>query len=210
MRATQFTLNEAKSIEFLGSYDADRTEWPDTTVPEVALLGRSNVGKSSMLNLLFGETAARVSKTPGRTQRLNLFSAKNSRDQNVLTVADLPGYGYAKISKEDEVVIQNMLRSYLSGRKQLRLLILLVDGRRGPLEVDASIIGYVAEHPEMNFKVCVVSTKVDKLKPAEADINVRAIRDAFGLPDGQPVRFSAVTGEGKNDVWGFMQQVAAE
>src|SRR5438105_11285609 len=112
---------------------------PPPKLPEVAFAGRSNVGKSSLINLLTGrKNLARVSKTPGRTRELNFFRAGAS-----LMLVDLPGYGYARVSKEDSARWTELIFDYLRGRPNLRRLYLLIDSRRGPLESEVSVIQFL-------------------------------------------------------------------
>ncbi|CAM9508600.1 unnamed protein product [Chrysoparadoxa australica] len=202
---SKFHVSDIKGVDFLGSFLEDESTWPRTTVPEIAFLGRSNVGKSSLLNCLFGEKVAKVSKTPGRTQQINLFSAKTNTGKDACWFADLPGYGYAKIGKEDQRGIEASLMKYLNNRSNLRLLVLLVDSRREPLEMDESILAFAAG-AEVTFQVLVVATKVDKLKPMEALINIKRIQDGFGLPSDFPIPFSIVTGEGRGQVWQYIRE----
>ncbi|KAG5178122.1 P-loop containing nucleoside triphosphate hydrolase protein, partial [Tribonema minus] len=198
-------------VEFIGSYAEDENAWPSEAVPEVAFLGRSNVGKSSMLNCLFGERAAKVrfvvSKTPGRTQLINIFSARGGAGgaRELCRFADLPGYGYAKLAKEDMRAIEGFLMQYLERRAQLKLLILLVDARRDALDSDAEILDFAADMG-VGFRVLVVATKVDKLSAMEAALNLARIRDGFGLPEELPLPFSAVTGQGRKEVWQYIRE----
>ncbi|CAN0395200.1 unnamed protein product [Ascophyllum nodosum] len=108
---SRFDVSDIRKVEFVGSFEDNESQWPKTTLPEIAFLGRSNVGKSSMLNTLFGESVAKVSKTPGRTRHINIFKAKNSKGKDVCCFADLPGYGYAKIGKEQQRTIEVRLAS---------------------------------------------------------------------------------------------------
>ncbi|CAM9517368.1 unnamed protein product [Discosporangium mesarthrocarpum] len=160
-----------------------------------------------MLNTLFGESVAKVSKTPGRTRQINIFKAKNERNKEICYFADLPGYGYAKMSKDKQRNVETFLEKYLARRSNLKLLILLVDSRREPLESDLAIAEYVAQGGS-RFKLLVVSTKVDKLNAMETFVNIKRLREAFELPEDLPVMFSATSGKGKNDVWAYIKEAA--
>ena len=203
--STHLKVGEIRGVEFIGSFAEDENAWPAGPVPEIAFLGRSNVGKSSMLNCLFGEKAAKVSKTPGRTQLINIFAARGAAGKEVCRFADLPGYGYAKVAKEDQRSIEGFLMQYLKHRTQLKLLVLLVDSRRDALESDASILDFAADNG-VDYKVVVVATKIDKLSSAVADINVMNIRNGLDLPDELPLPFSSMTGKGKKELWAYIKE----
>ena len=145
---------------------------PPQNLPEVAFVGRSNAGKSSLLNALTNrKTLARVSHTPGRTRELNFF---NLRDK--LTLVDLPGYGYAKASKTLTAEWQDLIFAYLRGRANLRRVLLLIDARRGVLDIDQAVMGLL---DEAAVSYCLVLTKIDELKPAEAEsVRAQASADA--------------------------------
>jgi GTP-binding protein len=133
---------------------------PATGLPEVAFCGRSNVGKSSLVNALTGrKTLARVSNTPGRTREINFFSLGNR-----LMLADLPGYGYAKVSKADSERWTELIFAYLRGRPNLRRVVLLIDSRRGPLPQDVEVMDLL-DSSAVSYQL--VLTKIDRLKPAE-------------------------------------------
>ncbi len=178
-------------LSFVGSFPR---ELPDLGLPEVALVGRSNVGKSSALNVLLNrKRAARVSRTPGRTQAINLF-----RLGDVGVIADLPGYGYAKVPTAVQLAWKPMIEDYLSTRSTLSLVVVLVDVRRDPQESDGMMLYALTE---ANIAALVVATKIDKLKRRARQSQITAIRREFRLPVGQPIPFSAVTGEGRDAIW---------
>jgi GTP-binding protein len=179
------------ALSFVGSFPRD---WPDLDLPEVAFAGRSNVGKSSALNtLLNSRKAARVSGRPGRTQAINLFKVGNA-----CIFADLPGYGFAKVPAAVQSHWKTMIESYLAERETLRMVILLVDARRKPQEMDG-MLHYALT--ESDIPSLVVATKVDKLKKQQLQRNLRAIAKEFNLPAGQPVPFSSHNGTGRDAVW---------
>ena len=142
-------------IKFLGSFETVQS-LPRTQFAEYAFIGRSNVGKSSLINAVIGSPAARVSNTPGRTQSLNLFNIDDR-----IAIMDLPGYGYAKASQSDRLRWVARLEEYLKTRGQLKLLFILIDSRIGPKESDLEIMGFCSE---LGLPFQTVMTKCDKRK----------------------------------------------
>ena len=133
---------------------------PQQTLPEVTFVGRSNAGKSSLINALTGrKTLARVSHTPGRTRKINFFKLAGR-----LMLVDLPGYGYAKASKSLAAEWQSLIFAYLRGRANLRRVVLLVDGRRGAMQIDGAVMDLL---DAAAVSYCLALTKIDKLAPAE-------------------------------------------
>ena len=177
-------------------------------VPEVAFLGRSNVGKSSLLNQLTGGVGgdrARIGKTPGATAAVNWFHLLESTprrrrggDRPLLAWVDLPGFGYAKLSKTLQESIQQAAEHYLTHRKELALGLLLVDIRREPSEDDRGILAALYD---MGLPIAVVATKVDKVSKTEREKQLSVIQSGLGLPEGQPLCVSSVTGEGCRLLW---------
>lgn len=191
--------SQVHQLEFVGSF-VDRM--PDLGLPEVAFAGRSNVGKSSALNrLLNRKKAARVSSTPGRTQQINLFKLGDAG-----VFADLPGYGFARVPQAVQEQWKPMIERYLAHRETLRMVVLLVDARRDPQEMDGMLLYGLTE---ARIPALVVATKVDKLKKQERARNLAALRREFQLPAGQPIPFSAVTGEGTDAIWAAIERAAA-
>jgi GTP-binding protein len=202
---------EPCGISFIGSYLEKRLP-PKLGVPEVAFLGRSNVGKSSLLNRLsssaksnkFAKDEARVGKTPGATASVNLYAMLGKAKQNtemskpILGLADLPGFGYAKLSKDVKEAVQLAAERYLGKREELALGILLVDARRDPSEDDRAVLAALYD---MGVPLVVVATKVDKLTKSEVEPSLEIIRRGLGLPHGQPLCVSSVTGEGTKELW---------
>lgn len=140
-------------IKFVGSFESV-SALPRTAFPEYAFVGRSNVGKSSLINAILGGTYARTSNTPGRTQSLNLFNV----DDRIMIV-DLPGYGYARVSKTDAIRWLHRLEEYLTTRRQLRRLFILIDSRIGPRDSDLDLMDFCDAHA---IAYQVVYTKRDK------------------------------------------------
>jgi GTP-binding protein len=181
----------------------DAAQFPVPTVPEIAFLGRSNVGKSSLLNALVGEKAAKVSQTPGRTRAINFFALLDPRRQARLAFADLPGYGYAKISKSISAEWPKFIDPYLAERETLRLCICLVDSNIPPQPNDGKLIDWL-RHADREF--LVVATKVDRLSGNVRTKNLLALRTAFELEEVLPV--SAKTGAGIPELWSRIEATA--
>lgn len=181
---------------FLGGYDAP-ADMPATPRPEVAFLGRSNVGKSSLLNALVGarKDVAVASKTPGRTRRLNAFEVTDARGA-ACTLVDLPGYGFARLSDDEQAAIGAFIERYLDERAALRVLVFIVDARREPNADDRALLAEVAKR---GLRVVLVATKIDKLKSSrELVARLEGLDDFFGR---EPLIFSAVTKQGRGDLW---------
>jgi GTP-binding protein len=182
-----------RKLEFLGGMAAAGGWRPESTLPEIAFAGRSNVGKSSLLNRLVGrKKLARVSKTPGRTREINFFRVN---DQFVL--ADLPGYGYAKVSKTQKAEWRPLLEGYIARTPQLAGVVQLLDMRREPSEDDAALLDLLAEQ---GMPTIVVLTKADKLSRKAAAERADSIARSLLLDPTQTIPFSSVTGEGRDDL----------
>jgi GTP-binding protein len=176
---TQFLLSAMAAAQF-----------PEPVVPEIAFLGRSNVGKSSLLNALVGDKAAKVSQTPGRTRAINFF-------------ADLPGYGYAKISKSISAGWPEFIDPYLSIRSTLKLCVCLVDSNVPPQENDAQLLGWLREEGR---ELIVVATKIDRLSGNERARNLLALKKGLELDEVLPV--SGKTGYGLGELWSRIEAAA--
>ncbi len=182
-----------KSLEFLGPM-ATHDGWrPSSDLPEVAFAGRSNVGKSSLLNRLLRRRAfARVSNTPGRTREINFFQVN---DRFVL--ADLPGYGYARISKARKAEWQPLIEGYLRNSPSLRGVVLLLDVRHHPTEDDRTMLDFLSE---VGVPTILAATKIDKIKRAEVLKRCGELALSLGLVTEQIVPFSAKTGDGRDEL----------
>src|ERR1700679_2668284 len=159
--------------------------------PEIAFLGRSNVGKSSLLNALAGEKAAKVSSTPGRTRAINFFALLDERQRAKLVFADLPGYGYAKISKSISAEWPKFIEPYLAEREQLALCICLVDTNIPPQESDTLLIHALRA---MQRPHLVVGTKSDRLGGNQLTKSLAALKKAHGVDRVLPVSSQSVGG----------------
>jgi GTP-binding protein len=189
-----------RNVEFIGGM-AEKHGWrPESSLPEVAFAGRSNVGKSSLLNALVRRKSfARVSRTPGRTREINFF-----RVNNTFVLVDLPGYGYARISKAKKAEWRPMIESYLRRTTQLRGIVLLLDIRREPSEDDRAMLDFLAE---LGVPTIVALTKADKLTKADARDTVAKISRILALEPDQVIQFSAHSGEGRVELLGAITQL---
>lgn len=179
------------SAEFVKSA-FERAHWTTDGRPEISFLGRSNVGKSSLLNSLLNRKGlARTSNTPGRTQSINFFLV-NER----FYFADLPGYGYAKVSKSMRSDWGKMAEQYLSDRRELALSIQLVDSRHEPTELDRQLSEWLTVNQKPRL---IVATKSDKLSNNELSKSLTTIEKA--MPGAKILAFSAKTGRGRDAVW---------
>ena len=191
---TQFLLSAMAAEQF-----------PPPDVPEIAFLGRSNVGKSSLLNTIAGEKTAKVSSTPGRTRAINFFSLQDTSRQPRFIFADLPGYGYAKISKSISSGWPAFIEPYLAIRSTLKLCICLVDSNVPPQESDRQLIDWLRAE-ERAF--IVVATKIDRLSGNERTRNLLALKKGLELDEILPI--SAKTGVGVKELWARIDAAGAE
>jgi GTP-binding protein len=182
---TQFLLSALAAAQF-----------PALDTPEIAFLGRSNVGKSSLLNALVGDKAAKVSQTPGRTRAINFFALLDQSNRRKLVFADLPGYGYAKISKSISAGWPEFIEPYLAIRSTLKLCICLVDSNVPPQESDRQLIGWLRA---AGRDFAVAATKIDRLSGNERTRNLLALKKGLDLDEVLPV--SAKTGYGIKELW---------
>ncbi len=182
---TQFLLSAMAAAQF-----------PAPGVPEVAFLGRSNVGKSSLLNALVGEKAAKVSQTPGRTRAINFFALLGPDQRQKKIFADLPGYGYAKISKSISAGWPAFIEPYLADRETLGLCICLVDSNVPPQDKDRQLIDWLRA---AGREFAVVATKIDRLSGNERTRNLLALKKGLELEEILAV--SSKTGHGLKELW---------
>ncbi|HJX52599.1 MAG TPA: ribosome biogenesis GTP-binding protein YihA/YsxC [Polyangia bacterium] len=181
-------------------------QWPPEGPAEVAIAGRSNVGKSTLLNRLAGRrTLARVSKTPGRTRGIIFYDLAlrlPGTDQRLaLRLVDLPGYGYAQVSRDERKAWQRLVEGYVKARSSLRLFLIVLDARRAPGEEEVQLVQWLRSERVPNH---LVVTKTDKLRAAEHGSARSKARAAFG-PDAPPVSLvSGETGEGVDALWALL------
>lgn len=179
-------------------------QFPAPSVPEIAFLGRSNVGKSSLLNSLAGEKAAKVSSTPGRTRAINFFAMLDQSQRPKLVFADLPGYGYAKISRSITAEWPKFIDPYLAERPTLSLCVCLIDSNVPPQPRDAQLLEWLRS---VGRRFVVVATKIDRLSGNERTRNMAVLKKGLGVEDILPI--SAKTNAGIKDLWARIEESAA-
>ncbi len=193
------------NVRFITSAFA-RLQWPDEERVEIAFVGRSNVGKSSCLNTLVGQKGvARVSKTPGRTQAINFFDVRHG-DQD-LRFADLPGYGFAKVPLKVKKTWEKMIGEYLAGREALALVIVLVDIRREPTDLDRAMVEWLDETDRRGLLVLTKSDKVAKNKRLQRQ---SVICRGLGVDREASMLFSALNRDGRGELWSRIREAARE
>ena len=182
----------------------DVAHFPAPSLPEIAFLGRSNVGKSSVINALVGTKLARTSSTPGRTRAINFFELRVAgKPRPELIFADLPGYGYAKISREVSAQWPSFIDPYLKGRPTLALCLSLVDANIPPQESDQQLIDFLTA---MARPFLIVATKSDRLSGNQLANTLRALQARH--PSAPIVPFSAKSGVGKEELWQEIRKAA--
>jgi len=192
----------ARSAEFVISASSP-SGFPKPTLPEIAFAGRSNVGKSSLLNALTGRQGlARTSATPGRTRLLNWFRVTPPRGGE-LHFVDLPGYGYAKVPREMRDSWRPLVESFVTGRDTVKLVIVIIDARRGPEREEHELLEWL---DDVDRRALVVLTKIDKLPKSKRVPAATASRRELSLPH-EPILFSAESGEGIDELWRVITKV---
>lgn len=168
---------------------------PENTKPEVAFAGKSNVGKSSLINgLLNRKSLARTSSQPGKTQTINFYNVNDE-----LYLVDLPGYGYAKVSEETKAKWGRMIENYLHGSKQLRAVFLLIDIRHEPSANDRDMYNWIVYQ---GYEPIIIATKLDKIKRSQVQKQIRILKEGLKLLPGTVViPFSAETKQGREEIW---------
>jgi GTP-binding protein len=170
-------------------------QYPAANMPEVALVGRSNVGKSTIINTLLNRrNLARVSSEPGKTRGINFYNIDDA-----FYLVDLPGYGYAKVSKGKKVFWSDIIETYLNLRRELGMIVMLVDIRHAPSEEDKVMYNWILEH---GLKHLLVATKADKIPRSQIFIKLRDIKKVLGTKeDTVLIPYSSETKQGKDEIW---------
>lgn len=172
---------------------------PETVIPEVAFAGKSNVGKSSLINALMNrKSLARTSATPGKTQTINWYNINQE-----LYLVDLPGYGYAKVNQAEKEKWGKLIERYLHGSKQLKAVFLLIDIRHDPGKNDIMMYKWIVEQ---GFKPVIIATKLDKINRSQLQKQLKILKQGLGLLPGTEIfPFSATTKQGRDEIWTFIE-----
>ena len=175
------------------------SQLPDNQLPEIAFAGKSNVGKSSLINALMNRKSyARISATPGKTQTINFYNINEE-----LYLVDLPGYGYAKVSEQEKAKWGKLIERYLHGSAQLKAVFLLIDIRHDPSANDKMMYDWIVAQ---GYNPIIIATKLDKIKRSQVDKHLKAVRQGLNLVRGTKVLpFSSVTKQGKDEIWAFVE-----
>ena len=174
---------------------------PENILPEIAFAGKSNVGKSSLINgLMNRKSFARTSATPGKTQTINFYNINKE-----LYLVDLPGYGYAKVSEQEKKKWGQMIERYLHQSKQLRAVFLLIDIRHAPSANDKMMYDWILSQ---GYHPIIIATKLDKLKRSQVQKQIKVVRQGLGLSkDSILIPFSAVTKQGRDEIWDLAEEI---
>ena len=177
---------------------------PKNTKPEIAFAGKSNVGKSSLINALMNRKSyARISATPGKTQTINYY---NINDEMYLV--DLPGYGYAKVSEQEKIKWGQLIERYLHSSAQLKAVFLLIDIRHAPSENDRIMYQWIVDQ---GFHPIIIATKLDKIKRSQVQKQIKAIKEGLNLlPGTKVIPFSAETKQGRDEIWEVINSLREE
>ena len=172
---------------------------PENELPEIAFAGKSNVGKSSLINALMNRKSyARISATPGKTQTINFYNINEE-----MYLVDLPGYGYAKVSEKDKIEWGKLIERYLHGSKQLRAVFLLIDIRHDPSANDKMMYDWIVEQ---GFEPIIIATNLDKLKRSQVQKHVKMVKTGLNLvPGTKIIPFSSVTKQGRDEIWELVE-----
>ena len=174
---------------------------PDNQKPEIAFAGKSNVGKSSLINALMNrKSLARTSAQPGKTQTINFYNIND-----VMYLVDLPGYGYAKVAESEKKKWGQMIENYLHNSKQLRAVFLLIDIRHDPSANDKMMYDWIVYQ---GYEPIIIATKMDKLKRSQISKHVKLVREGLGLKkESIVIPFSATSNQGREEIWNLMDSI---
>ena len=174
---------------------------PNNKLPEIAFAGKSNVGKSSLINALMNRKSyARTSATPGKTQTINFYNINEA-----IYLVDLPGYGYAKVSEQEKIQWGKLIERYLHGSKQLKAVFLLIDIRHDPSANDKMMYDWIVEQ---GYNPIIIATKLDKIKRSQVQKQVKAVKTGLNLIPGTIViPFSAETKQGRDEIWEVVDEI---
>ena len=177
---------------------------PDNQLPEIAFAGKSNVGKSSLINAMMNrKSLARTSSQPGKTQTINFYNINDA-----MYLVDLPGYGYAKVAESEKVKWGKMIENYLHTSKQLKAVFLLIDIRHTPGTNDKTMYDWIVYQ---GYKPIIIATKLDKLKRSQVQKALKEVRTGLGLnADDIVIPFSAATKQGRDEIWALMDELIGE
>lgn len=172
---------------------------PETDKAEIAFAGKSNVGKSSLINALMNRKSyARTSATPGKTQTINFYNIND-----IMYLVDLPGYGYAKVSEKEKAQWGKLIERYLHGSKQLKAVFLLIDIRHEPSANDKMMYDWIVNQ---GYNPIIIATKLDKLKRSQVQKHVKMVKQGLNLvPGTKIIPFSAVTKQGRDEIWELVE-----
>ncbi len=185
---------------------ADPRQFPPSGAPEIAFVGRSNVGKSSLINSLVGSKIAKTSNTPGRTQTINFFQVRRpGKPHPDFVFADLPGYGYARVPKEITAQWSKFINPYLETRESLVLCVMLVDVNIPPQELDQQLINWLRHH-QRSF--VLVATKADRVSSNQLRASIQKLSETLEVGVEQIIAFSSKSRAGQNELWHAIKQAA--
>jgi GTP-binding protein len=185
---------------------ADPKQFPPAGAPEIAFVGRSNVGKSSLINSLVGSKIAKTSNTPGRTQTINFFQIRRpGKPHPDFVFADLPGYGYARVPKEVTEQWATFINPYLQHRESLALSVVLVDVNIPPQELDLQLIDWLREH-DRNF--ILAATKADRVSGNQLRTSLQKLSEQLGVARDQIIPYSSKARTGYDELWGAIKRAA--
>ena len=180
------------------------SQLPDNQLPEIAFAGKSNVGKSSLINALMNRKSyARISATPGKTQTINFYNINEE-----LYLVDLPGYGYAKVSEQEKAKWGKLIEDYLHQSKMLRAVFLLIDIRHAPSNNDRIMYDWILRN---GYQPIIIATKLDKIKRSQLQKQIKLIRETLEVEkDTIVIPFSAETKQGREEIWNLIDEIRSD